>query len=59
MAENKPAAKPAEPTPESVEGRVYAYDTQSGAKLHDTVPRSWLDGRFPNLKEQPSKKAGK
>lgn len=39
--------------------RVEAYDKDSGTKLLHKVPRSWLDGRFPNLSETPSsKKAG-
>lgn len=38
--------------------RVYVYDTNTKQKLSHPVPRTWLDGRFPHLKEQPSKKAG-
>lgn len=38
--------------------RVFVYDTNSKQKLRYPVPTSWLDGRFPHLKEQPSKKAG-
>lgn len=47
-----------EPSATPAQGRVYVYDTETGNKLPNPVPRSWLDGRFPNLKEQPSKKAG-
>ena len=52
--------------PEKVEGRkydprkfVYVYDSESGVKLNDPVPETWLDGRFPQLSLTPSKKAGK
>jgi hypothetical protein len=38
---------------------VYVYDKESGAKLPNPVPETWLDGRFPNLSLTPSKKAGK
>jgi hypothetical protein len=39
--------------------KVYVYDTTTGDKLPNPVPETWLDGRFPNLSETPSKKAGK
>ncbi|QFG09556.1 hypothetical protein HYQ00_gp12 [Arthrobacter phage TripleJ] len=52
--------------PETVPGRkhdprklVYVYDKTTGDKLPNPVPETWLDGRFPNLSETPSKKAGK
>ena len=52
--------------PDTVPGRkydprklVYVYDKESGDKLPNPVPETWLDGRFPNLSETPSKKAGK
>ncbi|AYN57869.1 hypothetical protein PP640_gp14 [Arthrobacter phage Faja] len=38
---------------------VYVYDKESGNKLPNPVPETWLDGRFPNLSLTPSKKAGK
>lgn len=38
---------------------VYVYAKDSGEKLPNPVPETWLDGRFPNLSETPSKKAGK
>lgn len=38
---------------------VKVYDTNSGNKLPNPVPEHFLDGRFPHLKEVPSKKAGK
>lgn len=38
---------------------VYVYDTTTGNKLPNPVPETWLDGRFPQLSETPSKKAGK
>ena len=63
------ATKSTEPAVESTSGTatakpanpnklVYVYDTNSKQKLPYPVPTSWLDGRFPHLKEQPSKKAG-
>lgn len=52
--------------PETASGRkfdprkmVYVYNTETGAKLSNPVPETWLDGRFPQLSETPSKKAGK
>lgn len=39
--------------------RVRVADTDTGAIQPYPVPRAWLDGRFPNLKEVPSSKAGK
>jgi hypothetical protein len=39
--------------------RVTAYDQSTGEKLPHKVPRSHLDGRFANLRETPSSKAGK
>lgn len=52
------APEPAKPTP--VPGkRVRVRDTTTGQILGRPVPRAWLDGRFPNLKEVPSSKAGK
>lgn len=51
--------------PDKVEGRkydprkkVHVYDNTTGDKLPNPVPETWLDGRFPNLSETPSKKAG-
>lgn len=38
---------------------VYVYDAESGKKLDRPVPETWLDGRFPQLSETPSSKAGK
>jgi hypothetical protein len=64
VATDTPAVEPA--VPEKVEGRkydprklVYVYDTETGGKLNDPVPETWLDGRFPQLSLTPSKKAGK
>lgn len=52
--------------PDTVPGRkydprkkVYVYNTETGAKLPNPVPETWLDGRFPQLSATPSKKAGK
>jgi hypothetical protein len=60
----KAAAEPTAETPNA--GRrydprvmVYVYDTETGDKLPNPVPETWLDGRFPQLSETPSKKAGK
>lgn len=39
--------------------RVRVFDKNTDTILGHKVPRSWLDGRFPNLKEVPSSKAGK
>lgn len=38
---------------------VHVYDAVTGDKLPNPVPEHFLDGRFPRLKEVPSKKAGK
>ena len=38
---------------------VYVYSTDTGKKLSHPVPETWLDGRFPQLSETPSQKAGK
>lgn len=59
-------ATPAEaPEPVTEPARVYdsnkrvtAYDAVTGQKLPYEVPETHLDGRFPNLKETPSSKAG-
>ena len=54
------APEPAKVSPTHVKpGRVRAVDTVTGNILPYPVPRSWLDGRFPKLKEAPSSKAGK
>ncbi|KQR02482.1 hypothetical protein ASF72_10635 [Arthrobacter sp. Leaf141] len=45
-------------TPQAKRGRVPAYDKETGKKLPHKVPVSHLDGRFPNLVETPSSKAG-
>ena len=40
--------------------RVHVYDATSKEKLPNPVPETWLDGRFPQLRQTPSsKKAGK
>lgn len=64
---DEPTTEVADPAiPDKVEGRkydprkkVYVYDTVTGEKLPNSVPETWLDGRFPRLSETPSKKAGK
>jgi hypothetical protein len=37
---------------------VYVYDVNTGKKLDRPVPETFLDGRFPQLKETPSTKEG-
>lgn len=67
MANPKPTdsdapEKATEPAKRTYDPRktVYVYDTKTGNKLTHPVPETWLDGRFPQLKEVPStKKAGK
>lgn len=62
MATDSTAAETATPkTARKYDPRkmVYVYDKESGKKLDRPVPETWLDGRFPNLSETPSKKAGK
>lgn len=62
-----PADSVTEPaTPEKDEGRKYdprkfvdVYNVESGKKLGRPVPETWLDGRFPQISETPSSKAGK
>lgn len=39
--------------------RVRVYDQETEEELVNSVPETWLDGRFPRLAELPSKKAGK
>jgi hypothetical protein len=43
----------------SLSSRVRVRNSDTGTILPHKVPRVWLDGRFPNLKEVPSSKAGK
>lgn len=69
MAENKTVTEPATPaTVAAVQEpkrrldprkKVYVFDKNTGQKLDDPVPETWLDGRFPQLSETPSTKAGK
>ncbi|TLK56316.1 hypothetical protein [Glutamicibacter sp. V16R2B1] len=70
MATKKQVTEPAEApaTDQQTEpARVYdpnksvkVYDKNTGEVLRRTVPETWLDGRFPNLKAAPSnKKEGK
>lgn len=39
--------------------KVRVYDTVTGEVVRRPVPETWVDGRFPRLKEVPSQKAGK
>lgn len=54
------SAEPAAATPEARKFdprvMVYVYDAETGAKLPNPVPETWLDGRFPQLSLIPSKK---
>lgn len=38
---------------------VHVYDANTGVKVDRPVPATFLDGRFPQLKEVPSKKEGR
>lgn len=54
------AAAPSKRAPQpDTRKRVHVYDKNTGEKLPNPVPTTWLDGRFPNLTEQPPKKEGK
>lgn len=33
---------------------VHVYDSDTGRKLDRPVPETWLDGRFPQLLQNPS-----
>lgn len=39
--------------------KVRVYDKTTNEMILRPVPETWLDGRFPNLVEAPSSKAGK
>ena len=47
------------PNPETRSEMVRVRDADTGEILPNRVPRNWLDGRFPQLKEVPSNKKGK
>ncbi|RAX50861.1 hypothetical protein DQ353_00210 [Arthrobacter sp. AQ5-05] len=59
-------AKPVDPVTEPAKpDRVYdprkkvrVMDAKTKQVVRRTVPETWLDGRFPNLVETPSQKAG-
>ena len=38
--------------------KVRVMDAKTKQVVRRTVPETWLDGRFPNLVETPSQKAG-
>lgn len=65
-ARNTPTSEPAQETapepeaslPSPTPGSLLAYDTKTKQKLGHPVPASWLDGRFPHLKQVPSQEAG-
>ncbi|MFF5791132.1 hypothetical protein ACFY5D_03695 [Paeniglutamicibacter sp. NPDC012692] len=73
MATPKPVTEPATPVVATVteparpeadrvfdpRNKVFVYDTTTGKKLDRPVPETWLDGRFPQLKEVPSQKEGR
>lgn len=70
MATPKQVTEPAAPvvaavTEPAVPDRVYdprkkvrVMDAKTKQVVRRTVPETWLDGRFPNLVETPSQKAG-
>lgn len=47
------------PNPEDRAELARVRDAKTGDILPNRVPRTWLDGRFPQLKEVPSNKKGK
>lgn len=70
MATRKLVTEPATPpvaavTEPAIPDRVYdphkkvrVYDKNTKTMVRRPVPETWLDGRFPNLVEAPSSKAG-
>lgn len=69
MATPKQVTEPAKPVDTVTEpaspARVYdprkkvrVMDAKTKQVVRRTVPETWLDGRFPNLVETPSQKAG-
>lgn len=69
MATPKQVTEPAKPVDTVTEpaqpDRVYdprkkvrVMDAKTKQVVRRTVPETWLDGRFPNLVETPSQKAG-
>lgn len=50
----------AKETPRTYDPRkkVRVMDAKSKTVVRRLVPETWLDGRFPNLVETPSQKAG-
>lgn len=66
MARSSTPAKPPQETapapeaslPSPIPDTALAYDTRTKRKLGHPVPASWLDGRFPHLKQVPSQEAG-
>lgn len=47
------------PNPKQAGELVRVRSAKTGNILPNRVPRTWLDGRFPQLKEVPSNKKGK
>lgn len=58
-AESEELPKYRIPNPEERGELVRVRDAKTGKILPNRVPRTWLDGRFPQLKEVPSNKKGK
>lgn len=62
MAARSKATEPATPDSEPAASdrvfdprvMVYVHDTNTGKKLDRPVPETWLDGRFPQLSQNPS-----
>lgn len=57
MAADKSPKEPTEGAPDRTHDprvMVYVHDTNTGKKLDRPVPETWLDGRFPQLSQNPS-----
>ena len=57
MAANKSPKEPAEGASDRTYDprvMVHVYDTATGGKVDRPVPETWLDGRFPQLSQNPS-----
>lgn len=56
MAAATSPKEPAEGADRTYDPRVmvYVHDTNTGNKLDRPVPETWLDGRFPQLSQNPS-----
>lgn len=56
MAAAKSPKEPTEGVDRTYDPRVmvHVYDATTGTKLDRPVPETWLDGRFPQLSQNPS-----